>query len=218
MADILNSVTKHGNALNSHSESKTCVFFTVDIAGFQYVGVNHSATQNFEPAAVFANIATFSATNRTTYIHFGAGFGKREIRRAQPDLCSFAKQFFCKLQECLFQVGKRHIFIHIQTFNLMKNAVRTCRNGFIPENTPREKSFEWGLCAFHYPDLNARCVCTQQNIGIFFDKKSVLHIAGGCSGGKFNAEKTCQSSSISGPSATVKPNLPKMLIISFFTK
>ena len=39
----------------------------------------------------------------------------------------------------------------------------------------------------------------------------------GCSFGKFNAEKLCQSSSISGPSETLKPILEKMSMISFRT-
>ena len=39
----------------------------------------------------------------------------------------------------------------------------------------------------------------------------------GWSAGKFIDENTCQSSSTSGPSAKVKPNRPKILMISFFT-
>ena len=39
----------------------------------------------------------------------------------------------------------------------------------------------------------------------------------GCSGGKFRAEKTCQSSSTSGPSEMVKPRRVKMEMISLRT-
>ena len=39
----------------------------------------------------------------------------------------------------------------------------------------------------------------------------------GWSSAKFRAENTCQSSSISGPSAIEKPNRAKMSQISFFT-
>ena len=39
----------------------------------------------------------------------------------------------------------------------------------------------------------------------------------GCSGGKFSASNTCQSSSISGPSATSYPNLRKISMISSLT-
>ena len=48
-------------------------------------------------------------------------------------------------------------------------------------------------------------------------KVSCISLAG-CSGGKFKAENTCQSSSISGPSATAKPNLEKMSRISSLTR
>ena len=43
---------------------------------FEHVGVNHAATQNFEPAGVFAQVAALSlATAR--HIELCRGFGKR---------------------------------------------------------------------------------------------------------------------------------------------
>ncbi len=43
-----------------------------------------------------------------------------------------------------------------------------------------------------------------------------MSLAGWCSG-KFKAVKLCQSSSISGPSETLKPILEKISMIWFFT-
>ena len=47
-------------------------------------------------------------------------------------------------------------------------------------------------------------VCVRSRMSGLFDMKNVSCMSrAGCSGGKLSAEKTCQSSSISGPSATV---------------
>ncbi len=63
MADIPNSITQHGNALDAHSKRETGIFFTVYIAGFQHVWIDHATPQNFEPAGIFAHVAAFAATD-----------------------------------------------------------------------------------------------------------------------------------------------------------
>lgn len=61
-------------------------------------------------------------------------------------------------------------------------------------------------------------VCVLNRISGFFVIKKVSCISlAGCSGGKFNAENTCQSSSTSGPSSTTKPNLLNIDDISLLT-
>ena len=71
-----------------------------------------------------------------------------------------------------------------------------------------------------FPDSIAR-TCTDEvwvrsEISGFFSIKKVSCISlAGCSAGKFRAVKLCQSSSISGPSETVKPIFEKTSIILF---
>src|SRR5574344_1727123 len=60
----------------------------------------------------------------------------------------------------------------------MENAVSTVRNGFVSENSPRENSPDWRLSLLHYTNLNTRSVGSKKYIWIFFNKKSILHIAG----------------------------------------
>src|SRR5690554_1567419 len=97
MPYVFNTVPKHCDTFDAHPKGKTGVFFAVDVACFQNVWVYHSASKDFEPARVFANIATLSSTNRTADIHFSTGFGKREVGGAQTDLCIFSKQIACEI-------------------------------------------------------------------------------------------------------------------------
>ena len=177
MADVLDAKFQHGNSLNTHTEGKAGILFRVDPAQVEYVGVDHTAAQDFEPAGVFTNVAAFATTNGAAHIHLGRWFGEREIRRAQADLGFLTEQLAREIEQGLFQVGKRHVFVYIKSFNLMENAVGTGRNGFVAEHAAGENSPNWRLGFFHHPNLNARCVGAQQHIRVFADKKGILHVA-----------------------------------------
>jgi len=101
------------------------VIFYVDTAGFQHIGIHHPATQNFNPAGIFTNVTSFATTDITGDIHFCRWFGKRKIRWAEPDFGMFTEKLAGKIEKRLFQIGKRHILVHIKTLNLMKYAVST---------------------------------------------------------------------------------------------
>ena len=60
------------------------------------------------------------------------------------------------------------------------------------------------------------CVLSRMS-GLRWMKKVSCMSRAGCSGGKLRAENTCQSSSISGPLATVYPMRSKIVRISFLT-
>ena len=69
------------------------------------------------------------------------------------------------------------------------------------------------------PSITLTCteeVCVLRAILSLMKKVSCISRAG-CSSGKFNAEKLCQSSSISGPSETLNPIFENISMISFLT-
>ena len=78
MPDVLNAIQEHGNPFDSHSKGKTSVFVTVDVAGFQHVGIDHAATQYLKPACILANVATFAVADGTAHVHLRRRFGERE--------------------------------------------------------------------------------------------------------------------------------------------
>src|SRR5690606_8485066 len=102
---IVNAIFQHSGSFYTHAKGETGIFFGIDAAVLQYIGVYHATAQYFYPAGFFANIATFSAANKTAYVHFGAGFGEREIRRAETYLHILAIHFFHKEIKGLFQIG-----------------------------------------------------------------------------------------------------------------
>ena len=83
------------------------------------------------------------------------------------------------MQQGLFHIGKRNMFINIQSLYLVKNTMGTSRNHFITKHSARTNNTNRRTIVFHYPHLYGRRMRTQGNIRIFINKERILHIAGG---------------------------------------
>src|SRR5579862_1640281 len=177
-SQIVNTVFELAKPFYSHAECKTCVCIAVNAKVLKHFRMNHSAAENFYPACMFANVATNAATNSAIDIHFGAWFRKWEVGRAKTNFYVNAKHFLDKKIKRLFKVRKGNVFIHIQSFCLMKKTVCTCADGFVSINTPRANYSYWRLLFFHHTRLNAAGMSTQKPIRILMNIKSILHVAG----------------------------------------
>ncbi len=51
--------------------AKAGVFVAVNIAIVKDIWINHTATENFYPAGMFVDPATFAIADKATDIHFG---------------------------------------------------------------------------------------------------------------------------------------------------
>src|SRR5690625_3285744 len=138
----------------------------------------HSASQNLYPSGMFTDIASFSATDQTTDIHFCTGFCKRKKRRTKTNAGIFPEHFFYKIIKGLFKVGKRDLIVYIKAFYLMKKTMSSGRNRFISEYTPRTNNTNWKLPLFHHTNLYGRSMGTQHLVRIPAQKESILHVPG----------------------------------------
>ena len=71
------------------------------------------------------------------YVHLGRRLCKGEVRGTQANLCLRPEHLFRKIEKHLFKVGKRHVFVNIQPFNLMEEAMRTRRDSLVAINPAR---------------------------------------------------------------------------------
>src|SRR5258706_12745868 len=138
--------------------------------------MHHSRAGNFHPAAILANVAAFPFTNQTRNINLRAWLGERKERRPVPDLDVFAIHLLRKMIKRLLQIGKTYILINIQSLYLMKEAMCSCRNGFVTIYAPRHNRSDGRLLLLHQSDLNIRSVSAQQDVGIFFNEERILHL------------------------------------------
>ena len=152
-AQVLHHVLQVGDALHAKAEGITAIDLAVDAAGFKHSGIYHAAAQNLDPTRVLAETAALTAAQHARYIHFGAGFGEREVAGTQANLGISTEQFLSKVQEHLFQVGKRHVLVDVKAFNLVEEAVGAGGNGLVAVNTARADDADGWLVAFHCAHL-----------------------------------------------------------------
>ena len=60
-AQVGQVVAKGGNALGADAEGESRVLLVVDATVVEHVGVNHAAAHDFEPAGMFAYVASFAS-------------------------------------------------------------------------------------------------------------------------------------------------------------
>ena len=96
----------------------------------------------------------------------------------------------------------------------MEEAVGARRDSLVAVYASGTDDADWRLLRRHHAGLHRRCVRAEQHVRRTLDEECVLHVARRMVGSEVQSENTCQSSSTSGPSATVNPRREKIEIIS----
>ena len=124
-------VLQHGNAFDAHAEGKAGIFFGVDTTIVQYVGVHHSSTTDFYPAALLTYGTAFAAADQARNINLCAGLSEWEKRGTEAYFGFLTKQLFGKVVQCIFKVRKAHLLVYVKAFYLMEDAVCSGRNSLV---------------------------------------------------------------------------------------
>jgi len=120
--NVVNAVAKHRQALHAHPEGVTLPAFRVVTDIFQDGGMDHAATEDFQPTRLFANRTTRTLAENATDQHFGARLGKGEVMGSEADVHPFAEEALGEGVKCALQVGEGDFFVHQQPFHLMESG------------------------------------------------------------------------------------------------
>ena len=175
---VVNTVFQHGNAFHTQTEGKAPELSAVVARHFKNIGMHHAGAENFDPTGITAGTAAFAAANAAGNIHFGAGFGKREITGTEADLTVFAEELTHHFEQRPFQVGHGDIFVDDKPFHLVEHG----RMGGVvvsAEYAAGANDFHGVFRHFrrHRSYLHRRSMSTEQRI--FGNIERVLHITGG---------------------------------------
>lgn len=135
VSEVVHSPFEHRDAFKSHTEGVSAVLVRVYSACFQHIGINHTAAQNLQPTGAFAHIAALSVADVATYVHLGRRLCEGEVGRPHTDLGLGPEHLAGKEKDYLFEVGKTYIFIDVQSFNLMEDAVGAGADGLVAEHS-----------------------------------------------------------------------------------
>src|SRR5271165_1613321 len=81
---IIDAVTQHREPVDAGAQGITLPLFAVDARGRQYIGMNHSAAENFQPAGVLADAAARTAAKNALDIRFRGRLREWKIRGTKP--------------------------------------------------------------------------------------------------------------------------------------
>ena len=174
-ADVVDAVLKHGDTLDTNTESKAGVYLRVNAAVFQHAAVHNASPQNFDPAAVLAQGAALAVAFKATYVNLHTGLSEREIGRAQAGFDLRAKQSLHKAVQHALQVAQGNALIHNQTFHLVEHRGVGCVR-VRAEYAAGHQNLDGGLFLIHHTDLAAAGLGAQNNVIRHIE--SILHIAG----------------------------------------
>src|SRR5664279_3705805 len=138
--------------------------------------MHHATAEDFHPARLLTHVATRTSADQAADVHLRTGFRERKIRRPETNLYRFAKHLLHKEIEGLLEVGERNIFIHIQSFTLVKKTMRSGTDGFITVHAAGADDPDRRLLFFHHPGLHAAGMGAQQPVRIPMNIKCVLHV------------------------------------------
>ena len=112
-AKIIDTVFELADPFDPHAEGKSRILITVDTEVVQHFGMHHPAAEDLDPTGVLAHTAADAAADPAIDVHFGAGFGKRKIRRAEADLYVFSEHFLYEEVQRLLQVRERNVLVDV---------------------------------------------------------------------------------------------------------
>src|SRR3989344_1920090 len=107
MADVINPVVNHGNAVHAHTEGPALPLLWIDAHIFQNFRMHHPTAKNLYPSTV------------VVYIHIHTWFDKSIGMRSNSGLCVMSKKYFEKMFHCANQFGHRCIFTDDATVKLI---------------------------------------------------------------------------------------------------
>ena len=118
--EVLDLIFQVGDTFYAHAERESGVARGIYAARFKHIGIDHSASEDFHPSGVFAECASFAAAEITAYVHLRTWLCEWEIAGTQTYLGIGAEHLAGKVQQSLFQIGKRHMLVDIQRLYLME--------------------------------------------------------------------------------------------------
>src|SRR3954447_5246366 len=81
-AQVRDAVFQHRHPLDPHAERKALILGRVDAAVLEYLRMNHTAAEDYEPMATGADLELTGAP-RAADVILGRGFGEWEIARPE---------------------------------------------------------------------------------------------------------------------------------------
>src|SRR5205807_8277532 len=92
LADVVDGVAQHGDALRAHAEGKAAELRRVVAAVAQHHRMYHAGAHDLQPARLLAQPAALAAADDAVHVHLDRRLGEREVAGANTHLAVLAEQ------------------------------------------------------------------------------------------------------------------------------
>ena len=173
MADVVDAVLEHGDALRPHAEGEAGVDVRVVAGGAQHVGVHHARAEDLQPVA-----APLDG-------HVDAGLDEREVVAAEADARLRAEHPAGELEERVLEVGERDAPVHGEPLDLVELGLVGGVGRLVAVALAGDDDADGGLVRLHDARLHRRGVGAQERreaavrVAVRVEPEGVEHVAGG---------------------------------------
>ena len=185
MADVVDAVLEHGDALRAEAEGEAGVLVRVVADAGEDAGMHHAGAHDLDPAAVAADAATFAlpVAGEAVYGHIHARLDEGEVVAAEAHAAFLAEETAGELVEGALEVGEGDAFVHGQPLDLVEVPFVGGVGGLVTVALAGHDDAHRRLLIFHHPGLHGRGVGAEQHIllpGVagVVHPEGVPHIAG----------------------------------------
>src|SRR5262249_4159305 len=121
VANVVNAVFQDRNTFGPHTKGKAAEHFRVIAPITEHLGMDHTGTQNLQPASLLAHGTTLATADDAVHIDLNARLGKGEMAAAKAHLAGLTKHTTCEGDQDTFQVSHGNVRPHSQTLDLVEH-------------------------------------------------------------------------------------------------
>ena len=126
---IVDTVRKHGDALNPHTEGETRDLLGIVAAHLEDVRMHHARTEDLQPARALADAAALAVAHDARDVNLRARLGERKKARTEAHASLFIKNLTQKVFERSLEVRETNALVDDKTLDLREHRRVRVRGG-----------------------------------------------------------------------------------------
>ena len=111
--NVVYIIAEKRSAFDTHAECIAGIFLRIISNRLKHMRMNHAGAENFQPAGMFANAASFASANEAGNIHLCAWFCEWEETWTESVLDRTSVELFCERNKCSLQLAECYAAVHI---------------------------------------------------------------------------------------------------------
>ena len=150
---IVDAIAQHREALDAHAEGVTREVLVVDTDMAKDLGVDHSATEDLEPAGMAADTATLATTHHALDVSLGRWLGERKVGGTETYPEFLLEKGNEEVVQDALEIAEGDLLVDHETLDLVEHGGMR-QIGVAAIDTAGGDHAQWWLAVLHGADLH----------------------------------------------------------------